>query len=73
MSYPIKPAVVEALNVSKACTETGTAKRVVLTSSIAAVSAGLGVFIPKKIGLRKGTLSPTKRVSSERGVLPGIS
>ena len=39
----IKPAVEGALNVLKACAETGTVRRVVLTSSIAAVSAGLNV------------------------------
>ena len=37
----IKPAVDGALNVLKACAESSTIKRVVLTSSIAAISAGL--------------------------------
>ena len=37
----IKPAVEGATNVLKACKESGTVKRVVLTSSIAAVSSGI--------------------------------
>ena len=53
----IKPAVEGTLNVLKACAESGTVKRVVLTSSIAVIAAA------RRIGLTRPRACPTRRAS----------